>query len=740
MLFLPSLSAGTSSGQEQARSPSTRFEALAKSATAAREAERLEDAIRDYQRALEIRPDWVEGWWYLGTTLYDADRYAEAIPAFQKLVSLVPGAGPGWNFLGLCEYETKEYANSLEHLKKGKELGNEDDPEIARVSAYHLALLLNRSGQFEEAESLLAGTFAQSQISPQVKFALGLALLRVPLVPAEVDPSHDALIQGAGEAASAIAQNDSAKTLREFSSLLRGNSRTPYLHFAYGNGLAAAGREEEALAQQQEEIRLFPKSALPWSEMSRVQLRLHRPGAALHAAEEGVKLAPNSSAAHAVLGAVLQESGNTERARAELELAARLAPEKSSREMTIANLYSLHAPQENTAVWKSGADQANGLASESFNELASRATAAQMAGNADLAIESYQLALQLRPQWDDGRSALAMLLYSTRHFPGAISALKVLVEQKPKLGVAWAVMGLSEFETNDYSNALIHLQRSKDLGFGGSSEVVELANYRLAILLNQSGRFEEAIQTLAPESGPGTLQKEIQIALGMALLRIASLPAQVKPRDSALVESAGDITKLLLSSKYDQAYPRFQGLLKEYPTIPFLHYAYGTALAALSQYDEAEVQLRKELEISPASELPSVELASIMLKQRRPADAMPCAQRAVALAPESYEVHYILGRAFLDSGQEEEAVHELEVAGKLAPGSPKIHFNLARAYTKANMPEKARAERAIFARLNALAEQQSSLSGNQAYGVAQQGAGFVFTPAEADSAEAPQHP
>jgi tetratricopeptide (TPR) repeat protein len=80
------------------------FEAAAKSATTAREAGHADQAIQDYRRSLEINPRWEEGWWYLGTLLYDADRYSEAIPAFHKLLELVPNAGPASNFLGLCEF------------------------------------------------------------------------------------------------------------------------------------------------------------------------------------------------------------------------------------------------------------------------------------------------------------------------------------------------------------------------------------------------------------------------------------------------------------------------------------------------------------------------------------------------------------------------------------------------------------------------------------------------------------
>ena len=734
--------------QAPGETPSRSFEALAKYATEAREGGKTEEAIRDYQNALRLQPDWVEGLWYLGTLLYDGDRYAQAIPAFQKLLKLAPEAGPTWNFLGLCEYETKDYGNALEHLTRGLSLGDADDPEISRVSKFHRALLLNRSGQFEEATSLLAAAFGESQISPQVKVALGLALLRVPLLPEEVDPSKDALIRAAGEAAAALAQNDSEKAFNALLSLLKANSRTPYLHYAYGKALASAAREEDALAQQGEEILTSPKSALPRIEMSQLQLRLHHPGQALLAATEAVKLEPNSSTAHRALGEALQALGESERAAEELNVATKRATEKPPRDETIASMYGRQPTVVRTeGVSPEAANSTAGPSAASFEKLVHQATAAQAEGKTDLAIESYQQALQLRLDWEEGRWSLAMLAYSSRHFPEAIRELKILVEQKPNLGTAWAVLGLAEFEIEDYANALIHLQRGEQLGFGGSAEAVRLAKCRLAMLLNRSGQFDEATAVLAGylasaafPFGQGTIDKEMRIALGMAQLRIPLLPAEVEPAKSALVESAGDVTVLLLGGKYGLAIPKLQQLLKEFPATPFLHYMYGTALMALSEYDEAEAQLREESRISPRSELPYVAVASISLKRERPADAMAAAQRAVELAPDSAETHYLLGRACLDTGRAEQAVHELETASKLAPGSPKVHFNLAKAYAKTKRPEKAKEERATFARLNALAQEERSRTGSQAYGAAHGTMDFAATPAEVNKMAAPHPP
>lgn len=716
------------------------FEPAARAATSAREAGHAGEAVQDYSRALRINPTWEEGWWYLGTLLYDGDRYSEAIPAFQKLVELVPSAGPAWEFLGLCEFETKDYGASLEHLEKGRALGDADDPDTARVANYHLALLLIRTGEFDRASAQLTATAGQGEMPAQIKTALALAMLHVPLLPKEIDPSQDALIAAASEAAAAIARNNSAQSLAAFPSLLKDYPTTPYLHYAYAKALASAGRDEEARKQQREEAGISPKSALPWIAMSQLELHLHHQQEALHAAEEALQRAPDSSAAHKTLADTLQALGRNEKAATELTLAEKLAPEKNQPEERLAQFYSNHAGASSNGNVQAAVSPASDPGSSDFAQLSSRAAAAQAAGNTGVAIQNYQRALQLRPEWDDGRWSLAVLHYSAGHYPDAIAELKIWVERHPNVGPAWAVMGLCEFEIKDYKNAFVHLQRGEQLGLGGNPQAEGLARYHLAMLENQNGQFDSAMETLLPGTRSGAVAKETKIALGMALLRMPLLPDQLDPSQIVLAQSAGEIAALLQNSRYDQAFPELQALLKQYPSVPFLHYAYGTALSALSQFDDAETQLRAELQISPQSELPYISLASLELKQYRAAEALASAQRAVQLAPESAEAHYVLGRAYLELDQNEQAVPELELASNLAPGSPEVHFNLAKAYAKAKLPEKAEQERAVFARLNALAEQRRSHSGNQAYGGSHDAVERTPARGENENAGAPQRP
>ena len=59
-----------------------------------------EQAIQLYKQALAMRPDWPEGWLYMGGALYQAARYAEATDALRKGLALAPVFANGWALLG----------------------------------------------------------------------------------------------------------------------------------------------------------------------------------------------------------------------------------------------------------------------------------------------------------------------------------------------------------------------------------------------------------------------------------------------------------------------------------------------------------------------------------------------------------------------------------------------------------------------------------------------------------------
>ena len=699
---------------EQGSGTST-FEELARQATAAREEGKSEEAIRFYESALQLHPDWTDGSWYLGNLYADEGRYGEAIPAFQKVTTADPNLGAAWAYLGLCEFETKDFKSSLLHLQNAKKFGFAEVPGVEKVATYHLALLLNLNGQFEDAWELLGSRLGQGQLAEQTKTALALALLRVPLLPDQVDPSKDALIDAAGEIAGDLVEGNFDRAFPAFEQMLKTYPTTPFLHYAYGSALIFRSRYSEAQAQLREELKLTPKSALPVMRLAIIELKTHHAQDALPMAERAVELAPESALAHEILGRTLSELGKAEQAAKELEAAEKLKPERPDIDPEVARAYA-HSPIPGET---EQATTANGVArlerDSAFEELARKAAAAEEAGRADDAIRDYESLLKMKPRWDKGWAALGSHYYGAGKFPQAIASLKNSIAINPKNSQAWAFLGLTEFETKDYSNAYIHLDRARELDFRGTAAVMLLAIYHLAELRNLNGDFFGSADLLIPEVRHGRVNEQTKFILGMSMLRVPLLPTQVPPASRALMQAAGETAVLQYSSRYDDTFRAFERMTKDFPDTPFIHYAYASALDILSRYDDATSQLREEIRINPGNALPHQLMASIALKQHRPDEAMSAARHAVELDSQSAGAHELLGRALLELGKIEPAVKELETASKLAPNYPGVHFSLARAYTKAKRAEDAQRERTIFAQLNASAESEKSLA-NQAYG------------------------
>ncbi|MGH9593938.1 MAG: tetratricopeptide repeat protein, partial [Bryobacteraceae bacterium] len=63
--------------------PAESFDDLARQAESLLDS-RPEEAAALYKRALEQRPSWAEGWFYLGAASYKLNRFPEARNAFQK--------------------------------------------------------------------------------------------------------------------------------------------------------------------------------------------------------------------------------------------------------------------------------------------------------------------------------------------------------------------------------------------------------------------------------------------------------------------------------------------------------------------------------------------------------------------------------------------------------------------------------------------------------------------------------
>lgn len=336
---------GNASAQHPTSAP---FERLAKRAAEAREANHLEEAIRLYREAVKIRPSWAEGWWYLGTMLYELDRYAEARSALRRVVSLEPKRGPGWALLGLCEFELREYERSLEHLQRGQSLGLGDNKELTSVVRYHTALLYTRFEQFEAAIQTLFTIARQGSESPSVIEALGLGTLRMPFLPSEMPPEKRERVLMAGRAAYDLGTRRMADAQREFEELVTRYPETPSVHYAYGVFLLE-GNPDAALREFRREIEISPDHVPARLQIAFEYIKRNEYASGLPFVEKAVDLAPKLFAARNALGRILLGMGETTQAVKELEAAVRLAPDSPETRFALATAYARAGRKEDAA-------------------------------------------------------------------------------------------------------------------------------------------------------------------------------------------------------------------------------------------------------------------------------------------------------------------------------------------------------------------------------------------------------
>jgi tetratricopeptide (TPR) repeat protein len=332
------LQARSAMAQTSTPKSTSAFHDVVRQADSAREADDIPTAVKLYEKAVRMNPAWQEGWWYLGSLQYDSNQYAQAAPALRRLTTLNPKMSAAWALLGLSEFETREYRQAFSHLQRARELGN--TPELAHVADYHLALLFNVRGEFEMARSLLSRLVSQNVNSEDVQVGLGLSLLRVPLLPAQLDPSKDALIHDAGTIGGFLALKEYERADPAFRDLLKKYPGTPFAHYAYGAMLASRGKEEAAEAEFQQETAITPESGLAYMEWAFLEFHAQHYATALPLAQSAVKLAPNSSMAHYLAGSILLAQSKTTSSIPELETARRLAPASPEIRYSLARAYA----------------------------------------------------------------------------------------------------------------------------------------------------------------------------------------------------------------------------------------------------------------------------------------------------------------------------------------------------------------------------------------------------------------
>ena len=314
------------------------FDKLIADATEARKNEQWEEAIGLYAKAVKLKPDYVEGYWYQGTAYYSLDKFTECRNTFRKVLQLAPKNGAAFAFLGLCEFGLKDYDRSLQHLLQSRILGVGDTADLAGVARYHASILMTRIDQFEQALETLGEFAAEGNDNPRVIEAMGIATLRFPMLPIELPPDRREMVLMAGRASYLMATRNTAAAERAFDALATRYPETPNVHYAYGIFLLQE-KGDEAIAQFKRELELQPGHASSMMQMAFEYLKQGNAAEGLSWARQAVAAAPNAFPARKALGQALLDTGDIDASIRELEIGIKMAPDSPGLHFILARAY-----------------------------------------------------------------------------------------------------------------------------------------------------------------------------------------------------------------------------------------------------------------------------------------------------------------------------------------------------------------------------------------------------------------
>lgn len=287
----------------------------------------------------------------------------------------------------------------------------------------------------------------------------------------------------------------------------------------------------------------------------------------------------------------------------------------------------------------------------------------------DKAEEQAQAILKADPNSIPGHRLLGDTYVGRPDLAKAESSFKRILEIDPKASFAYVNLAQVEMSTNRRESAEEHLRRAihDDPGLAD-------AYFYLSTLYGMQGQLPQAQQLL---------QQGIQSNSGSEALylKLAEVLYQQGKRDEGaawlakLRTQKGDsvqLTKLIgvfFGQHQDplRALSEFQhGLTLDKNNLDFRN---GLTEAYLStgKLSEAAAVSAEALKQSPTNLVARILSARIRMAQGNPGGAIAALQQ-LPEAPEAALAHYILGAAYVQSGQPSQAVSEYQTAVRMAPG------------------------------------------------------------------------
>jgi len=226
-----------------------------------------------------------------------------------------------------------------------------------------------------------------------------------------------------------------------------------------------------------------------------------------------------------------------------------------------------------------------------------------------------------------------------------------------------------------------------------------LAGVRCAMMNNQFDAAQEFLRVLNRDfpNDPEVLYVSVHTYSDLAthasqeLAKSAPNSAQAHELNAEAMEMQG---------KWDEAAKEYEGVLKNYPRFPGIHFRIGRLLLSKPNPpadvgEQAKREFEEELEIDPNNAGAEYVLGELARQAQQWGESILHFSRAAKLDAGFGDAYLGWGLALIATKKFSDAVTPLQYAVKFEPANPAAHYNLALAYSRSGQKENADREFAI---------------------------------------------
>ena len=299
-------------------------------------------------------------------------------------------------------------------------------------------------------------------------------------------------------------------------------------------------------------------------------------------------------------------------------------------------------------------------------------------GRIDEAINQYQEAIRLKPDYAQVRNNLGIALDKQGQMDAAISQYEEAIRLKPDYADAHYNLGLAFGRKGQVDAAISQFLEATRFAPDDAD-----AHYNLGIGLDKHGQLDEAIQQFkeAIRFAPG--HAEAHFNLGTAFGKKGQMDAAIREFQESIrlnpdnAEAHNNLGIALFNKgKTDEAIGQYQEAIRLNPSNAAAHNNLGTALDKKDQIDAAIGQFQEAIRLNPDYAEAHNNLGIDFDEKGQTDAAISQYQEAIRLNPDYADAHYNFGDDLAARGRLDEAIQSYRRAIQADPNRPEFFYRL----------------------------------------------------------------